>query len=137
MTSRSRRQRAARRLVRCQTLMQRGIRASAVTGVRLQNKLVCTDMHMPEPTTLRLRQEVFRAVLYSDLDFERPPWDTISQDARALIVALLQRDADRRPTAREALSFRYGSTPCGADADDQSHLAISWRELPTIATGRC
>ena len=52
-------------------------------------------------------QEVFRAVLYADLDFERPPWDTISQDARALIVALLQRDADQRPTAREALSFRW------------------------------
>ena len=50
-------------------------------------------------------------MLYADLDFERPPWDTISQDARALIVALLQRDADRRPTALEALSFRYELRP--------------------------
>ena len=48
-------------------------------------------------------------MLYSDLDFERPPWDTISSEARALVSALLQRDADVRPTAQEALSMRYAT----------------------------
>lgn len=57
-----------------------------------------------------LAQEVFRAVLYSELDFERAPWDAISGDARALVQALLQRDASRRPSAQEALSFRHAPT---------------------------
>lgn len=73
-------------------------------------------------------QEVFRAVLYADLDFERPPWDIISQDARALIAALLQRDADRRPTAREALSFRYEGTLCGASSVGHLSSHILWSQ---------
>ena len=49
-------------------------------------------------------------MLYSELDFERAPWDVISADARALVQALLQRDASRRPSAQEALSFRRAWT---------------------------
>jgi len=70
-------------------------------------------------------------VLYADLDFERPPWDTISQDARALVVALLQRDADRRPTAREALSFRHEGTHRGTTTG-QPHLAKLNMAAPSL-----
>ena len=51
-------------------------------------------------------QAVFRAVLYSDLDFESPPWDTLSADAKHFVQALLNREADQRPTALEALHFK-------------------------------
>lgn len=53
-----------------------------------------------------LAQAVFRAVLYSDLDFESPPWDTLSADAKHFVQALLNREADQRPTALEALHFK-------------------------------
>mmetsp|Transcript_18592 Transcript_18592/g.56153 ORF Transcript_18592/g.56153 Transcript_18592/m.56153 type:complete len:489 (-) Transcript_18592:1324-2790(-) len=48
-------------------------------------------------------RDVFRAVLYSPLDFDSPPWDRLSGDAKDLVHSLLQRDADMRPTALEAL----------------------------------
>ena len=49
-------------------------------------------------------------MLYSELDFARPPWDAISGEARALVQALLQRDASKRPSAQEALSFRRAAS---------------------------
>lgn len=52
-------------------------------------------------------QEVFRAVLYADLDFTRPPWDTVSPACKDLVQSLLQRDPAQRPTAVEALKHRY------------------------------
>lgn len=48
-------------------------------------------------------KDVFRAVLYADLDFESSPWDVISPEARELVSSLLHREADKRPTAEEAL----------------------------------
>lgn len=45
-------------------------------------------------------------MLYSDLDFGSPPWDTLSSEAKHLVQALLNREADKRPTALEALHFK-------------------------------
>ena len=56
-------------------------------------------------------QEVFRAVLYAELDFSRPPWDTVSAECRQLVQNLLQRDPVLRPTAAEALKHRC-TLPC-------------------------
>jgi calcium-dependent protein kinase len=52
-------------------------------------------------------KDVFRAVLYSDLDFSRDPWPCLSSDARSLVQALLTRDPDCRPTAVEALEHPW------------------------------
>jgi len=46
-------------------------------------------------------------VLYADLDFTRPPWDTVSPACKDLVQSLLQRDPSHRPTAVEALKHRY------------------------------
>ncbi|DBA71563.1 hypothetical protein WJX79_004862 [Trebouxia sp. C0005] len=52
-------------------------------------------------------KEVFRAVLYADLDFTRAPWDTVSPACKALVQSLLQRDPACRPTAVEALKHSW------------------------------
>jgi calcium-dependent protein kinase len=49
-------------------------------------------------------KDVFRAVLYADLDFSSPPWDVISSEAKELVQSLLQREPSARPTAEEALA---------------------------------
>jgi calcium-dependent protein kinase len=49
-------------------------------------------------------KDVFRAVLYSEMDFKSPPWDVISIEARELVQRLLSRDPSLRPTAEEALA---------------------------------
>lgn len=51
-------------------------------------------------------QEVFRAVLYAELDFERAPWDAVSAECKQLVQSLLQRDPANRPTAAQALNHR-------------------------------
>lgn len=52
-------------------------------------------------------QEVFRAVLYADLDFERAPWDSVSPECKDLVQSLLHRTPESRPTAVQALQHRY------------------------------
>ena len=53
-----------------------------------------------------LLQEVFRAVLYAELDFDSLPWDSISPQCKDLVQSLLQRDPASRPTAAQALKHR-------------------------------
>jgi len=47
-------------------------------------------------------KDVFRAILYSDLDFQSAPWDHLSPAARDCVQRLLRRDPTKRPTAQEA-----------------------------------
>lgn len=54
-----------------------------------------------------IMQDTNRATLYSELDFEQPPWDTLTAEAKELVQALLQRDPMQRPTAAEALHHRF------------------------------
>lgn len=51
-------------------------------------------------------QDVFRAVLYADLDFTSPPWDVLSADVKDLVQALLERDPAKRISAADALKHR-------------------------------
>lgn len=67
-------------------------------------------------------KDVFRAVLYSDLDFTSPPWDRLSGEAKDLVQSLLQRDGEARPSAEEALRHPWlqvgskGGLPSSAKA---------------------
>lgn len=66
-------------------------------------------------------RDAFKALMFSELDFERPPWDIISADGRDLVSSLLQKDPAKRITAKAALKHRSAG-----DANSQSHtLAIS------------
>lgn len=67
-------------------------------------------------------KEVFFSILYNDLDFERPPWDSISPLAKDFVKSLLQRDVSARPTAAEALQHPWLAQ---ADAAVASAVAAS------------
>lgn len=86
-------------------------------------------------------QEVFRAVLYAELDFERPPWDAVSAECRQLVQSLLQRDPAKRPTAAQALNHRYslpyftskslmtGAKPFLSLWTSLSQTCLTWRDI--------
>lgn len=65
-------------------------------------------------------KDVFRAVLYADLDFESAPWDVISPEAKELVSSLLHREADKRPTAEEAVRHPWltGGSPSAVPLGD-------------------
>ncbi|PSC75499.1 hypothetical protein C2E20_0993 [Micractinium conductrix] len=63
--------------------------------------------------------EMYAEILHAPLDFESPPWDTLSADAADLVALLLDRDQERRPTAKEALKHRWLQDAEGsADGED-------------------
>ncbi|KAI3434966.1 hypothetical protein D9Q98_003018 [Chlorella vulgaris] len=51
--------------------------------------------------------EMFHQILHAPLDFEAPPWDTLSTAAKEFVQALLDRDEVQRPTAEQALQHRW------------------------------
>jgi serine/threonine protein kinase len=57
-------------------------------------------------------KDVFRAILYADLDFTSKPWDEISTEAKDLVQQLLTRNPSRRPTAAEALIHPWFQARC-------------------------
>ncbi len=48
-----------------------------------------------------------RSVLNDDLDFDKPWWNGISEEAKDFCRMLLQRDPAKRPTAKEALKHPW------------------------------
>ena len=48
-------------------------------------------------------KEVFRAILEDPADFSSDPWPRLSDDCRDLVMRLMERDPERRVTARAAL----------------------------------
>eukprot|EP00887_Chlorella_sp_A99_P001826 scaffold19.g1826.t1 len=52
-------------------------------------------------------KDVFRVVLYSHLDFESHPWESVSPEAKDFVQSLLQRDEKLRPTAEQALAHPW------------------------------
>lgn len=67
-------------------------------------------------------KDVFRAVLYADLDFERPPWDVVSAEALDFVQSLLSRNPEERPTATAALSHPW--LRATAVGDQSSHDVV-------------
>eukprot|EP00884_Botryococcus_braunii_P015186 jgi/Botrbrau1/23669/Bobra.55_2s0050.1 len=51
--------------------------------------------------------KVWRAILTEEPNFKSPVWSTISPRARDFVTWLLNKEADKRPTAREALEHAW------------------------------
>lgn len=66
------------------------------------NGLMVSKLYMTKQ--IFSNKDVFRAILYADLDFKGPPWDELSAGAAALVCSLLTRDPAARPTAHDALA---------------------------------
>uniref|UniRef100_A0A6B2LC69 Protein kinase domain-containing protein n=1 Tax=Arcella intermedia TaxID=1963864 RepID=A0A6B2LC69_9EUKA len=49
-------------------------------------------------------QQIFEKILKADYDFPSPDWDTISEEAKEFISAILVLDYNKRPNASEALA---------------------------------
>lgn len=56
--------------------------------------------------------QIFQSVRTGIYDFPSPDWDTISQDAKDFIDALLQLDPKKRPTTEQALSSKWIMDNC-------------------------
>lgn len=69
------------------------------------NGLMVSKLYMTKQ--IFSNKDVFRAILYADLDFKGPPWDELSDGAADLVRSLLTRDAAARPTAHEALGHPW------------------------------
>lgn len=48
-------------------------------------------------------QDIFEAILHSELDFSSDPWPAISESAKDLVRKILVRDPTKRMTAYEVL----------------------------------
>ena len=113
-------------------LWSAGILAYQLLSGRLpfvgESGLLVSKLYMAKQ--LFTNKDVFRAILYADMDFEREPWPHVSPEAKALVQALLTRDPARRPTAAEALAH-----PWFARLDDTSGApAAAAAEPPLLDT---
>jgi len=52
-------------------------------------------------------KDIFRAILYSDLDFSDETWEGVPAAAKDLVQRMLDRDRTRRPTAAECLQHEW------------------------------
>lgn len=51
--------------------------------------------------------ETIRAILDSPLEFKSQVWSNVSEDAKDCIKCMLERNPDKRPTAREILNHKW------------------------------
>ena len=61
------------------------------------------------PLPMWSAQDAFSALMFSELDFECPPWPQLSPDAKDFVQHLLVKDPAKRATAIEALDHRCSS----------------------------
>ena len=52
-------------------------------------------------------KDIFRAILYAELDFSEETWDGLPDSAKDLVQRMLDRDRKRRPTAAECLQHEW------------------------------
>jgi serine/threonine protein kinase len=63
--------------------------------------------------------------MYKKNNLEKP-WKSISKDAKMLIMALLDKNIDRRPTASEALNFSWFKLA------NKSDLVVHFEDLHSL-----
>mmetsp|Transcript_10799 Transcript_10799/g.14013 ORF Transcript_10799/g.14013 Transcript_10799/m.14013 type:complete len:594 (+) Transcript_10799:255-2036(+) len=63
-------------------------------------------------------REIFESILYKDVEFMDEDWAHISAEAKDLILCLLQKKSEDRPTADVALSHPWFTTTTGAQISE-------------------
>jgi len=65
-------------------------------------------------------KDIFRAILYSDLDFSDETWSDVPLEAKDLVQKMLDRDRAKRPTAAECLQHEWMRSMGGPEKYDSS-----------------
>lgn len=52
-------------------------------------------------------KDIFRAILYAELDFSEERWSNVSAVAKDLVQSMLEREPEKRPTAASALQHEW------------------------------
>ncbi|KAH6802824.1 calmodulin-domain protein kinase cdpk isoform 2 [Perilla frutescens var. frutescens] len=68
-------------------------------------------------------QEIFKEVLYGEIDFSSHPWPNISESAKDLVKRMLVRDPRRRITAHQVLCHPWVQVD-GVAPDEPIHSAV-------------
>ena len=63
--------------------------------------------HFPFNTLFGGIQELNRKIIETPIDFEEPHWSEISESAKDLIMKMLTKDPNLRPTAPECLNHEW------------------------------
>lgn len=66
--------------------------------------------------------QIFDAVKVGKFDFPSPEWDDISQSAKDFVIALLKKNPSERPTAEQALEFKWLTEQLGDEASQRKQL---------------
>ncbi|KDD73135.1 protein kinase, partial [Helicosporidium sp. ATCC 50920] len=74
----------------------------------------------------RSEQDIFQSILRGALDFETPPWPSVSPEAKAMVSSLLHRDPAKRPSPSQILAAPWL----------QRHGGASDRPLDSIVIAR-
>ncbi|KAL1545619.1 Calcium-dependent protein kinase 25 [Salvia divinorum] len=73
-------------------------------------------------------QEIFKEVLYGEIDFSSHPWPNISESAKDLVKRMLVRDPTKRITAHQVLSHPWVQVD-GVASDEPIHSAVLTRMM--------
>ncbi|KAG6437171.1 hypothetical protein SASPL_102082 [Salvia splendens] len=73
-------------------------------------------------------QEIFKEVLYGEIDFSSHPWPNISESAKDLVKRMLVRDPTKRITAHQVLSHPWVQVG-GVAPDEPIHSAVLSRMM--------
>lgn len=66
--------------------------------------------YCPFPTDLPTMDELFYAILYDAIDYESDPWPMISEEAKDVVMGMLDRNPRTRLTAAQVLDHPWVST---------------------------
>jgi serine/threonine protein kinase len=77
-------------------------------------------------------RQTLQLVAKAEVTFDKKKWQGISEQAKAFVSYLLQKDPEQRPTAREAMTHKWIVSYCGPpapsstdDCDDEDGPILS------------